>query len=230
MGLIYVVIAIASIAGLVFLFLNRNKGSESEIKINNKPLKSKYELDCKELSERYRAGISDIPKSEHKSYLEKFKKERALLTENYKLDLKGSRQPGNVQKESEVKSNTLPVEARIYDNILGTIYNNTISGATVDKILSSGDGTLGRKWLYNGKWMFALNRKYNKDSGDISFEPIIVPATMDNPPSRLRRALSHPYVAITWNTRKPDSFLHKYGVYLLFAAFVAFLMFMLIAQ
>lgn len=116
------------------------------------------------------------------------------------------------------------VDVRTYDVNTRTIYNETIPGATVDKIRKE-HGNLGRKWLYEGCWRYALKKDLKGE-----YSPVIVPISMDNPPSRLHRALNHPQVAIVYNVEHAKNFLQKYGHIFLFAGVCAFLMFMLVAQ
>lgn len=128
-------------------------------------------------------------------------------------------------KKSEEADPALPsVEARTYDVSSRTVYNETISGETVGKIREE-HGNLGRKWLYEGRWLYAL-----KKDAEGKYSPVIVPVSMDNPPSRLHRALTHPQVGIVYNVETPKNLLQKYGHILLFTGVCAFLMFMLVAQ
>lgn len=119
---------------------------------------------------------------------------------------------------------TPSVEARTYDVSTRTVYSETIPGVTVDKIRTE-HGNLGRKWLYEGRWLYAL-----KKDTEGNYSPVIVPISMENPPSRLHRALTHPQVGIVYNVEPAKNLLQKYGHILLFAVVCAFLMFMLVAQ
>jgi len=128
------------------------------------------------------------------------------------------------EKGENTISATPPVEARTYDVSTRTAYNEPIPGKTVGKIREE-HGNLGRKWLYEGRWLYAL-----KKDAEGNYSPVIVSISMDNPPSRLRRALTHPQVGIVYNVEPAKNLLQKYGHMLLFAAVCAFLMFMLVAQ
>jgi hypothetical protein len=130
----------------------------------------------------------------------------------------------NKAKETELKTNTEPEEARVYDNITGRVSNETLPGGVIDQMMNK-YGNIGRKWLRDGKWLLAVNKRKAAD-GIVSYIPVIVPATLENPPSRLRRAISHPYIEITHNVRQPKSLMQKYGSILIFAGVGVLLAFM----
>ena len=127
------------------------------------------------------------------------------------------------EKAEETKSTTPSFEVRTYDVSTRRAYNETISGDTVDETRKT-HGNLGRKWLYEGRWLYALKKDAEGD-----YSPVIIPVSMDNPPSRLHRALTHPQVNIVYNVEPAKNIFQKYGHIFLFAGVCVFLMFMLVA-
>ncbi len=79
--------------------------------------------------------------------------------------------------------------------------------------------TLGRKWFVDGKSVYAFEKNI-----DGEYKPIFVPQTIENPPTRLFRALIHPELAFIVVTQLGKPFLQKYGIYLLFAGAAMFFM------
>lgn len=125
------------------------------------------------------------------------------------------RKPAKSSKpETEVEETGIDqfvaVEARVYDNETRTAYNATIPGKTVREIRQKCNN-LGRKWLKDGKWLYALNKK---ESGQ--YVPVSVPQTMENPPSELHRALMQQEIDIVYNVDQEKSFAQKWGHVLLF--------------
>jgi len=116
----------------------------------------------------------------------------------------------------------IPVQARVYDDFTRNIYNTTIPVADVRKIRQQYDN-LGRKWLFQNKWVYALNK-----NADGSYIPVPITETMDNPPSKLHRALYQPEVDIVFNVQPERNLLQKYGAILLFAGVCLFIMFMMV--
>ena len=115
------------------------------------------------------------------------------------------------------------VDARIYDNTTRTIYNKTIDADTVREIRSK-YGNLGRKWLRDGKWLYALNKT------DAGYKPVSVPMTLDDPPSELHRALQQHETGIVFNVEQAESLFGKYGPYIWIGIIGIVAIFMLIAD
>lgn len=118
------------------------------------------------------------------------------------------------------------IECRLYDSTIRSIYNTELSGEIVRQIQTN-DGNLGRKWSYYGKWVYAIN-KYFGEAGAICYRPVFVPQTMDNPPSKLHRALKQEAVEIAYSVREKKGFFEQHGKFLLFAGVIAFLMFVMV--
>jgi len=97
------------------------------------------------------------------------------------------------------------VEARVYDNDKRMIYNTTIKGPEVRKIREK-YGNLGRTWLRDGKWIYALNKTV---SGE--YRPIQVPLTLQDPPSELHRALQQQETGIVFNVDEGEGLFKKWG-------------------
>lgn len=219
---IQLMVIVLGIAGLIYLAYQMffNKKSAKDAKIDTQPLKKKLKVDCKTLKENYLAGLKDIPLKERKSHRLNYLSEIDLLKSNYKIDLENLKK-GFEDSGDKPKSKTMPVEADINDIIACTFYDQTLPGEIVDKILTTGDCTLGRQWLKFGKWVYSFNRKYNKDN-QIVFEPVIPSSTLEHPPSQLKRAIYHPYIPIVWNVTSPQGFIEKYWLYILLACFFVF--------
>ena len=120
------------------------------------------------------------------------------------------------EKEEEV--NLPPVECRIYDTDLRLACNTQISGAEAMKIREK-SGNLGRKWLKDGKWVFALTKD---KSGE--YKPVDIPFTMEDPPSSLHRALMQQAVDEYYDMTPDKNFLQQHGKILLFVGAVLFLL------
>jgi hypothetical protein len=116
----------------------------------------------------------------------------------------------------------LPVQARIYDDANRTIYCATIEAEDVRKIRNK-HKNLGRKWLYQNRWLYALNK-----NTDGTYVPVNIADSMDNPPSKLYRAIYQPEVDIVFNVQPERNLLQKYGAILLFAGVCLFIMFMMV--
>jgi hypothetical protein len=116
------------------------------------------------------------------------------------------------------------VEARVYDNETRTIFNATIPGDTVKHIREK-YGNLGRKWLRDGQWLYALNRL----EGGI-YKPVDVPMTLNDPPSELYRALQQDETAITYDMKETQGILQKYGHIIWIGAIAAVIIFILMAN
>ncbi len=116
------------------------------------------------------------------------------------------------------------VEARVYDNGTRQIYNSMIPAAVVRQIRKD-FGNLGRKWLRDGRWVYALNKT---DSG--TYRPVQVPKTLGDPPSELHRALQQQETAIVFNVEEPQSVIQKYGIYIWVGVITAVAIFVLIGN
>jgi len=122
-------------------------------------------------------------------------------------------------KEEKEKEDKLPsVECRIYDTDLRLAYNTQISGTEATKIREK-QSNLGRKWLKDGKWVFALTKD---KSGE--YKPVAIPFTMEDPPSSLHRALMQQAVDEYYDMTPDKNFLQQHGKILLFVGAVLFLL------
>jgi hypothetical protein len=139
-------------------------------------------------------------------------------------DEKHSIPKAGLAETKDLKSTTLSVRARIYDNISGTKYNCNVSGEIVDKIINDHE-TLGREWNFYGEKVYALNRRM-----DGTFFPVFITPTLSNPPSQLRRMLTHPYTAFTWNMKKPKGIFAKYGPIIWLSVLAIIVVFLLVAK
>jgi hypothetical protein len=116
------------------------------------------------------------------------------------------------------------VEARVYDNESRTIYNSLI-GADIVRQIRKEYGNLGRKWLRDGKWVYALNKLVNG-----SYRPVQVPLTLQDPPSELHRALQQHEIDIIFNVEESKGLLQKWGSIIFICGLALVAVFILIAQ
>jgi hypothetical protein len=126
-------------------------------------------------------------------------------------------------KKREGLDQFVEVDARIYDNTTRTIYNQTIDADIVRDIRAK-YGNLGRTWLRDGKWVYALNKT------DAGYKPVVVPMTLKDPPSELHRALQQHETGIVFNVEQPDSLFGKYGPYIWIGIIGVVAIFMLLAD
>ena len=113
-----------------------------------------------------------------------------------------------------------PIDVRLYDSTNRSIYNTVLDGTIPDEILKTWR-SFGRKWLYEAKWVFAIN-KYQVDTVDkatgeitgsrILYRPVEsrMSPTRDNPPSKVHRAITHPEIAMFFNVTEKKTGLQKY--------------------
>lgn len=129
-----------------------------------------------------------------------------------------------------------PINVRLYDSVSRSIYNTTLEGSIPDDILKLWR-SFGRKWLYDNKWVFAINKYQtqvvDKTTGEITLsQPMYRPVesqmspTRDNPPSKVHRALTQPEIEIFFNVTIKKGTLEKLVPVLIFAGGVVFVMFM----
>jgi len=116
------------------------------------------------------------------------------------------------------------VEAVVFDNENRTWYKTELPGRDVINIRRD-HSTLGRKWMMDGKWVYAFNRS----EGGI-YRPVEVPETMKNPPSKLHRALAQHEIDIVFNVEMERGFLQKWGHVLLFVFACVFILFLVVMQ
>lgn len=116
------------------------------------------------------------------------------------------------------------VEARVYDNTTRTIYNTTIPGKVVARIREQ-DGNLGRKWLKDGKEAYALNKV-----GSNEYKVVRVPITMDQPPSKLHRALQQQEIEICYNVQPVEGMFQKLLPILIWSGAIIFIMFLMVSN
>lgn len=110
------------------------------------------------------------------------------------------------------------VLCRIYENDTRLAYNAEISEEEAKKIRVT-HTNLGRKWLKDGKWVYALNK-----SAEGIYSPVKIPETMEDPPSSLHRALLQAAVDIFYDVSPEKGFFQEHGKILLFVGAVIFLL------
>ncbi len=141
-----------------------------------------------------------------------------------KYNMTRKKQTRKVISTTKVLDQFVEVEARVYDNDTRMIYNAVIPGDIVREIRHE-CGNLGRKWLREGKWIYALNKRI-----DGRYKPVEVPVTLDDPPSELHRALQQYEVPIVYNFEESKGLLQKWGHIIMFCGVAAVALFILIAQ
>lgn len=92
-----------------------------------------------------------------------------------------------------------------------------ISLYDLQKVKEANDNGIGRQWNYEGKDVYYLFR--NKD---MVLSPIMMPVTLETPPSLLYEALSQEDTEIIFDVRKDEGKFAKYGPYLIVAGIAAF--------
>ncbi len=120
-----------------------------------------------------------------------------------------------------------PTEVRTYDAITRCVYNEVIK-ADVIKQVQADFGSLGRRWVHNGKQVYAL-RKAVDEGGAIKYSPVIVTQTLEDTPDSIFRIITQPQVPICCNVQEKTGWLQKYWHILLFAGVAVFLMWTLAA-
>ena len=116
------------------------------------------------------------------------------------------------------------VEAVVFDNENRTWYKTELPGRDVINIRRD-HSTLGRKWMMDGKWVYAFNRG---EGG--TYRPVEVPETMKDPPSKLHRALAQQEIDIVFNVDPERGFFQKWGHILLFVGACIFILFLVVMQ
>jgi hypothetical protein len=116
-----------------------------------------------------------------------------------------------IQGENEIAIEHGPVNARIYDNLTGTVYNAKIPGDEAQKIIAT-FGSLGRKWDRYGKKLYAIN-KTQDGKGNTVYQPVPIPDSIKNSPRSLHDDIQHPEVAIIYgeSMKEDKSFADKWG-------------------
>ena len=130
-----------------------------------------------------------------------------------------------------------PIDVRLYDSTNRTVYNTKLDGVIADEILRVWH-SFGRKWLFQGKWVYAINKYQNistdPSTGEIKLDDRVMyrpvesrmSATRDNPPSKVHSFLVHPEIAVYFDVSEKQSTLQKLLPVLIFAGGVIFVMFM----
>lgn len=114
------------------------------------------------------------------------------------------------------------VDARVYDAATRTVYNTVVRGADVAEIRRNYGG-LGRQWLMDGQWRFAFVKLENG-----TYRPVRVPMTLDNPPSKLYRALQQHEIALVFGLEQTEGVFQKWGPIIWIGAIGAIALFILI--
>lgn len=109
------------------------------------------------------------------------------------------------------------VKAYVYNDITGRCAPAILTGEEV-KVIVAKHGTLGRPREHNGVYRYFFN--YSKKG----YAPTLFPWSPDNSSGHLHRALTHPEIPIIYDVEPERTFAQKYGMYLLFAGVVIFLM------
>jgi hypothetical protein len=113
-----------------------------------------------------------------------------------------------------------PIRARVYDNILRSAYMDTIPASTVATIKEY-NGSLGRRWMREGEWVYALNK-----TTEGNYVPVYPSFDMDFQPTKVHRALMQQEVAICYDMKMPQNFMEKYGKILVWSGIIVFIMFL----
>jgi hypothetical protein len=128
------------------------------------------------------------------------------------------------EQEAADISKFVAVDARIYDNTNMTTYHQTLPGKIVREIREE-FGSLGRKITEDGQAIYAIVR-----TGAATWRPLNIPMTLDEPPSKLYRALQQQEVGIVFDVTVEESFWGKWWYALLLAGVIAFIMFVVIME
>jgi hypothetical protein len=132
-----------------------------------------------------------------------------------------------------------PVEARVADTITNKIYNSTISSDNVKQILLD-FGTLGRRWLREGKYLYGFKKYFKRDDKGaylknekgayiVAYKLIDEPDSIKNSPKSLHNDVQQYEVAAIYDEMLKDEdepFLQKYGKVLWWIAVMAFIAFL----
>jgi hypothetical protein len=118
--------------------------------------------------------------------------------------------------------NLVAVPARIYDNFTRTVKTGMLPAEGVRQIRKD-YGNLGRRWEYNGEWVYSVVRLV---TGKYVPTQQYMTLSLDNPPERLHRALQQQETEAFYRVRDNRSVLAKYGAYLLFAGVVIVILFL----
>jgi len=142
-----------------------------------------------------------------------------------------------INKLTQAKANNLPetkepekpdftVDARIYDNSMRTVYLGEVHRNDIENTQKA-CGNLGRKYIYEGKSVYALVKKITGEFVPMGF---YLSHSMDNPPARLFDALQQQETHIIYDVRSEKGLLQKLGPILLFVFGVLFVAFMMVMQ
>jgi hypothetical protein len=112
-----------------------------------------------------------------------------------------------------IEGKFVPVIARIYDNNLRVARMGTLDAKAVQQIRKDFHN-LGRKWLWNNDWVYAVCLMANGDYCPVSR---YMTEYLGNPPEKLHRALQQEETEVYFAARDDRTTLQKYGVYILFA-------------
>lgn len=133
----------------------------------------------------------------------------------YYIVTKRREKSGGDEKTGDKSPTTL---CRVYNNETRRVSNENLTEDDVKKIRDK-HTTLGRKWLRDGKWVYALNKLVGGE-----YVPVSIPQTMEDPPSSLHRALLQDAVGIFYDVSPEKGFFQEHGKILLFVGSVLFLL------
>jgi hypothetical protein len=215
---IYIVIAVFAV---VFFYLEirnimkgKNRKSHSDVSEGDKTDRMAGETVQAEES-----PISPIAKNNKISWLlRRFRKEKLPQVEVAEESGGGAKAEGkkSLKKKKRIYA---PINAYVYNLITGRCGPAILSGDIVGAILAE-HGTLGRTRNEDG------TDRYQFDRDVKGYRPTLYPYSPENSANRLYRARLHPEIPYVWSVESLKSFAEKYGIYLLFAGIVIFLMFM----
>jgi len=136
--------------------------------------------------------------------------------------IRGKRKEATQAKDGKVKEGGEEAKpstlCRVYNNKTRRVSNEELPFETVEEIREK-FGNLGRKWLRDGKWVYALNKLVEG-----GYTIVGIPQTMEHPPSSLHRALMQHAVDEYYDMTPDKNFFQEHGKILLFVGAIIFLL------
>jgi nitrogen fixation-related uncharacterized protein len=131
-----------------------------------------------------------------------------------------------------------PIDVRLYDSTIRRTTMAVLDGTVADEILKQWR-SLGRKWLFEGKWVFAINRYAEAETDAkgvrvpdgrymIKHRPVeaMMRPTREHPPSDVHSAISNPEIDLYFDVTEKSNTLQKLMPVLVFAGAGIFVLFM----
>lgn len=126
------------------------------------------------------------------------------------------------------------IGVRLLDNEHRRVTTVYMTKSEIESIRKDNKGDLGRQWNFYGEWLYRLTKRVivDKTSKAITYyyEVTDIPKELNNPPSKLHRALTQEQVAKVYDVSAGGNVFEKYGQIIMFAIVVAVIMFLLISQ